>query len=118
MISITKAMSVTITVVACMTAASCSSDNGAAGDKVAFCKASSEIDAATADIHSQEAAFAAFTTVQSKINSAVDLAPTEIRPDVRTMSDAVDHALSAKDFGAFEDGSLDAPTTTITEFCK
>ena len=95
----------------------CGDDNGPSADKAAFCRTTSEIDAATADIHSQADAVAAFTKVKAKIDQAVDQAPAAVKADTQVMADAVDNALSTSDFGAFENGSLDAASQSIESFC-
>ena len=84
---------------------------------ISFCRTTSEIDAATAAIHSQADAVAAFTKVKAKIDQAVDQAPAAVKADTQVMADAVDNALSTGDFGAFENGSLDAASQSIESFC-
>ena len=96
----------------------CGDDNSSSVGKAAFCKTTGEIDAATADIHSQADAVAAFTKVKPKIDQAVDQAPDAVKADTRLMADAVDNALSTNDFSAFEDGSLDAPSQSIESYCS
>jgi hypothetical protein len=88
------------------------------GDKAAFCKTNLQIDAATANIHSEADAVAAFTKAQPMIRRAVRQAPDAVKADADTMAKAADHALSTKDFSAFENVSLDAPSKRIEKYCS
>jgi hypothetical protein len=101
-----------------LAAAGCGDDSSPTTAKAAFCKTTGEIDAATADIHSQADAVAAFTKVKPKIDQAVDRAPDAVKADARVMADAVDNALSTNDFSAFENGSLDAASQSIESYCS
>jgi ABC-type transporter Mla subunit MlaD len=117
MIRVTRLAPVAIALSLSVAAFGCGDDNSPAANKAAFCKTTAEIDAATADIHSQADAVAAFTKVKPKIDHAVDQAPTAVKADTQVMADAVDNALSTSDFGAFENGSLDAASQSIESFC-
>ena len=118
MIRLTRPATAAIALLLPFAAIGCGDDNSSGADRAAFCKTTSEIDAATADIHSQADAVAAFTKVKPKIDQAVDQAPDAIRADARVMADAVDNGLSTNDFGAFEDGSLDAASQSIESYCR
>ena len=119
MIRATRLAPIAIALLLPIAAVGCGDDNSPAStDKAAFCKTTAEIDAATADIHSQADAVAAFTKVKPKIDQAVDQAPDAVKADTRVMADAVDNALSTSDFGAFENGSLDAASQSIESFCS
>ena len=65
MIRVTRLVPIAIALLLPIAAVSCGDDNSATStDKAAFCKTTAEIDAATADIHSQADAVAAFTKVK------------------------------------------------------
>ena len=120
MIRVTRLVPIAIALLLPIAAVSCGDDNSATtgADKAAFCKTTGEIDAATADIHSQADAVAAFTKVKPKIDHAVDQAPDAVKADTQVMADAVDNALATSDFSAFENGSLDAASQGIESFCS
>ncbi len=118
MIRVTRLAPIAIALLLPIAAVSCGDDNSAATDKAAFCKTTGEIDAATADIHSQADAVAAFTKVKPQVDQAVSQAPDAIKADTRVMSDAIDTALSTSDFSAFENGSLDEASQNIESFCS
>ena len=117
MIRVTRLASLAVALLLPLAAFGCGDDNSPGADKAAFCKTTAEIDAATADIHSQADAVTAFTKVKPKIDQAADQAPAAVKADTRVMADAVDNALSTSDFGAFENGSLDAASQSIESFC-
>ena len=118
MIRVTRPAAVAIALLLPLAAVGCGDDNSASTEKAAFCKATGEIDVATADIHSQADAVAAFTKVKPKIDQAVDQAPDAVKADARAMADAVDTGLSTNDFSAFEDGSLDGASQRIERYCS
>ena len=117
MTSVTRLAPIAIALLLPIAAVSCGDGNSPSTEKAAFCKTTSEIDAATADIHSQADAVAAFTKVKPRIDQAVDQAPDAVKADTRVMAEAVDNALSTSDFSAFENGSLDAASQNIESFC-
>ena len=118
MIRVTRLVPIAIALLLPVAAVSCGDDNSPSTEKAAFCKTTAEIDAATADIHSQADAVVAFTKVKPQIDHAADQAPDAVKADTRVMADAVDNALSTSDFSAFENGSLDAASQNIESFCS
>jgi hypothetical protein len=118
MIRVTRPATVAMALLLPLAAIGCGDDNSPSTDKAAFCKTTGEIDAATADIHSQTDAIAAFTKVKPQIDQAVEQAPDAVKADTRVMADAVDTALSTSDFSAFENGSLDAASQSIESYCS
>ena len=118
MIRVTRLVTIAIALLLPIAAVGCGDDNSPSTGKAAFCKTTAEIDAATADIHSQADAVAAFTKVKPKIDQAVDQAPDAVKADTQVMADAVDNALSTSDFSAFENGSLDAASQSIESYCS
>lgn len=87
-------------------------------DKAAFCRTSAKIDAATANIQSNDDAVAAFTKAQADVHLAVREAPADIAADVKVVAAAIDEGLKTKDFSAFQDGTLDAHTKRLDSYCK
>lgn len=91
--------------------------SAAKSDLTAFCAAGARIETATSTIDSPESAVTVFTGLQSTIEEMVSAAPDDLAEDAKAFSGHIDHALSADDFAAFEDGTVDALVAKFDAAC-
>jgi hypothetical protein len=93
-------------------------DDSDGGDTAAFCAAGQEIQAATADIDSPEAAVDAFSSVSDTIDELVETAPDDVAEDAQAFADHVAGAVDTGDFSAFEDGTVDELSSRMDAACE
>jgi hypothetical protein len=108
-----------LAVILVLVAAACSSSGGskADGDKTAFCKTNSEINAELTTASSAEEALAALKKVQGKFDAYVNTAPSAVKTDAQLQVSTARSAIDKNDANALNDPKLAKAGENVDSFC-
>jgi len=106
----------------CLTAAiiggACSSGGSSNGDKAAFCKLNSDINAKLRTVTSEAEVLDAFKSVESQFDSYVKNAPSEVKADAQKQVDAARKAIKDNNASQFQtDQDLSKASEHVDTFC-
>ena len=109
-------------VVACLMAAiiggACSSGGSSNGDKAAFCKLNSDINAKLSKVTSEAEVIDAFKSVEGQFDSYVKNAPSEVKADAQKQVDAARKAIKDNNASQFQtDQDLSKAGEHVDTFC-
>jgi|SRR3954454_15977500 len=95
-----------------------SSSPSGGGDKAAFCKANSDLDAATANASNPADLQKAFKDNDAKLDEALNTAPDEVKADTEKLVTAAKQVAQTGDVTPFQsDQSLQAAGDHLNTFC-